>query len=102
MNTRNLTSRILSMVLVLVMVFGMVPFQTFAAGNAKAVDTAIIFTDLHTSNGDYKESTVKGIMTAFKNAGLPISSVTSGGDAFSSNESVYTAYTDTRKAGIYG
>ena len=102
MNTRNLTSRILSMVLVFVMVFGMVPFQTFAAETAKAVDAAIIFTDLHTSNGDYKESTVKSVMTTFKNAGLPISSVTSGGDAFSSNESVYTAYTDILTGYIRG
>ena len=95
MNTRNLTHRFLSMLLVLVMVFGMVPFQAFAADNAKAVDATIIFTDLHTGNGDYKESTVKGVMNAFKNSGLPFSSVTSGGDSFSSNESSYTAYTDT-------
>ena len=95
MNTRNLTTRFLSMLLVLVMVFGMVPFQAFAADNAQAVDATIIFTDLHTSSSDYKESTVKGIMTAFKNSGLPFSSVTSGGDSFSSNESSYTGYTDT-------
>ena len=95
MNTKKLTNRVLSMLLVLVMVFGMVPVHAFAADNAKAVDATVIFTDLHTGNGDYKESTVKGIMTAFKNSGLPISSVTSGGDAFSSNESTYTAYTDT-------
>ena len=95
MNTRNLTTRILSMLLVLVMVFGMVPMQAFAAENATVVDAAIIFSDLHTSNGNYKESTVKNIMTAFKNTGLPFTSVTSGGDAFSSNESSYTAYTDT-------
>ena len=95
MNTRNLTTRILSMLLVLVMVFGMVPMQAFAAENATVVDAAIIFSDLHTSNGNYKESAVKNIMTAFKNTGLPFTSVTSGGDAFSSNESSYTAYTDT-------
>ena len=95
MNTRNLATRILSMLLVLVMVFGMVPMQAFAAENATVVDAAIIFSDLHTSNGNYKESAVKNIMTAFKNTGLPFTSVTSGGDAFSSNESSYTAYTDT-------
>ena len=95
MNTRNLSTRILSMLLVLVMVFGMVPMQAFAADNATVVDAAIIFSDLHTSNGNYKESAVKNIMTAFKNTGLPFTSVTSGGDAFSSNESTYTAYTDT-------
>ena len=95
MNTRNLKTRILSMLLVLVMVFGMVPMQAFAADNATVVDAAIIFSDLHTSNGNYKESAVKNIMTAFKNTGLPFTSVTSGGDAFSSNESTYTAYTDT-------
>lgn len=66
-----------------------------AASDEQPIDAAIIFSDLHTSKSDYKESTVKGIMTAFKNTGLPFSSVTSGGDAFSSNETSYTGYTDT-------
>ena len=95
MITRNLSTRILTMMLVLVMVFGMVPLQAFSADNAEAVDAAIIFTDLHTSSSNYKESTVKGVMTAIKNSGLPFSTVTSGGDAFSSNQSVSTGYTDT-------
>ena len=95
MNTRNLTTRILSMLLVLVMVFGMVPMQAFAVENATVVDAAIIYTDLHTSSSNYKESTLKGVLNAIKNAGLPVSSVTSSGDLFSSNESVSTGYTDT-------
>ena len=94
MNTRNLSTRSLAVMLVLVMVFGMVPFQAFSADNAEAVDAAIIYTDLHTSSSNSKESTLKGVLTAIKNAGLPVSSVTSGGDLFSSNESVSTGYTD--------
>ena len=95
MNTRNLSTRILSMMLVLVMVFGMVPMQVFAAETAQPMDAAIVFTDLHTNSSNYKESTVKGVMTAMKNSGLPFSTVTCGGDAFSSNQSVSTGYTDT-------
>ena len=60
-------------------------------------DAAIFFSDLHTSQSDYKESTVKSIMTALKNTGLTFSSVTSCGDAFSVNYSYseYTGYTST-------
>ena len=50
------------------------------------VDAAIFFSDLHTNRSDYKENTVKGAMNALKNTGLPFSSVTSCGDAFSVNE----------------
>ena len=49
------------------------------------VDAAIFFADLHTNESNYKESTVKGVMNALKNTGLPFSSVTSAGDAFSVN-----------------
>ena len=94
MNTRNLTNRILAMMLVLVMVFCMVPMQAFAAETAQPLDAAVIYTDLHTSSSNSKESTLKGVLTAVKNAGLPVSSVISGGDLFSSNESVSTGYTD--------
>ena len=60
------------------------------------VDAAIFFSDLHTSQSDYKESTVKGIMNALQNSGLNFSSVTSCGDAFSVNSgSGYTGYTGT-------
>ena len=84
MSTNFPCKRLICLVLVLFMFMGMMPVNVHAASDS-AVDAAIIFADLHTSSSDYKESTVKGIMTAFKNAGLPVSSVTSGGDAFSVN-----------------
>lgn len=60
------------------------------------VDAAIFFSDLHTSQSDYKESTVKGIMNALQNSGLNFSSVTSCGDAFSVNSgSGYKGLTGT-------
>ena len=83
----NQINRILSLVLAIVMIFGMLPVFAQAAENSQVIDAAVIFTDLHTSKSDYKESAVKNVFTAVKNTGLPISSVTSGGDAFSVNES---------------
>ena len=85
MKLTNNIRRILSALLVLVLVFSMLPVSTFAA-SGDIVDAAIIFSDLHTKKSDYKESTLKNVMTAVKNAGLPVSSVTSAGDAFSVNE----------------
>ena len=64
--------RVVAMMLVLMMVVGMLPVSALAADNAAVVDAAVIFSDLHTSSSDYKESTVKGIMNAFKKAGLPV------------------------------
>ena len=85
----------LSVLLCCAMLFGVIPFGALAAENeAKTViDAAVIFSDLHTSQTDYKQTTVEGIMKAVKN--LPISSVTCAGDAFSSNETASTGYTDT-------
>ena len=87
--------RALSLILCLAMLFGVIPFGTLAAetGTKQVLDAAVIFSDLHTSSSNYKKSTVTGIMKAV--AGLPISTVTSAGDAFSSNEDQYTGYTDT-------
>ena len=94
---RRMRERVLALLLALVMLVGMLPTAAFAADEQKTpIDTAIMFSDLHTSKNDYKESTVNGVMTAIKNAGLPVSSVTSCGDAFSVNEgSGYTGYTST-------
>ena len=67
-----------------------------AAQPKNFVDAAIFFSDLHTSQSNYKESTVKGIMTGLQGSGLNFSSVTSCGDAFSVNSgSGYTGYTGT-------
>ena len=91
--------RILSALLVFVLIFSLAPVNTIAA--EKPVDAAVFFSDLHTSKSNYKESTLTGVMTTLKNAGLSISSVTSAGDAFSVNEDSssssgpYTGYTAT-------
>ena len=90
--------RILSALLVFMLLFSMMPVPASAAS---IVDTAIIFSDLHTNKSDYKESTLKNVLTAMKSAGLSASSVTSAGDAFSVNEDSsssngpYTGYTGT-------
>ena len=58
---------------------------------AGVIDAAIVFTDLHTANTttetNAKKSTIDAIMGTMKNTGMPFSSVTSGGDAFSVNSS---------------
>ena len=94
--------RILSALLVLIMVVSVVPANAVNAADSKTpIDAAVIFTDLHTNKSNYKESTVKGIFSAIKNSGLPVSNVISGGDAFSVNSDSdrtngkYTGYTGT-------
>ena len=61
------------------------------------VDAAVIFSDLHTTENNYKEGIITDIFGALKTAGLPISSVTSAGDAFSvdKDETAYTGETAT-------
>ena len=88
--------RILSAMLVFMMVFSLVPMNVLAASDTP-IDAAVIFTDLHTSKSNYKQSNVNSLFGALKNSGLPISSVTSGGDAFSVNDDSgkYTGYTGT-------
>ena len=76
------------------------PVVMTAAPKASApehVDAAVFFSDLHTSQYNYKESTLKNIMSAVAETGLSISSVTSCGDAFSvnSDSGKYTGYTST-------
>ena len=92
--------RLLALLLCVVMVVGLIPASVmgvFAAEttNTGAVeDAAIVFSDLHTSSSDYKESHIKKVMTALKNSGKPFSSVISAGDAFSVNSGTgYTGYT---------
>ena len=102
MKLRSNIQRILSMLLVLVLVISAVPMQVFGADAAKTpIDAAVIFTDLHTNKSNYKQSTVEGIFGAIRNAGLPVSNIVSGGDAFSVNgdsdgsNGKYTGYTAT-------
>ena len=94
--------RFVSMLLCAVMLLGFLPVTAFAADATETpVDALVIFSDLHTSKSDYKESTLKGILNAMKASKLPFSSVTSAGDAFSVNEDYsssngkYTGYTST-------
>ena len=102
MKLRSNIKRFLSALLVLVLVISAAPMQVFGAESAKApIDAAVIFTDLHTSKSNYKQSTVEGIFGAVRNAGLPVSNIVSGGDAFSVNgdsdgsNGKYTGYTAT-------
>ena len=98
----NKLKRFLASLLVVCMMVGLVPANAIpvkAAGkatNSEGVEAAIVFSDLHTSESDYKESTIKGIFGALKNTGLSFSSVTSGGDAFSVNADS-TKYTGKTK-----
>ena len=102
MKLKSNMRRFLSALLVLVLVISAVPMQVLGAESAKTpIDAAVIFTDLHTNKSNYKQSTVEGIFGAIKNAGLPVSNIVSGGDAFSVNEDTsssngkYTGYTST-------
>lgn len=113
--------RLLALVMAVTMLAGMVPAnvmpveakpgepanaeqtqdETLAVENetragSEVVDAAIIFTDLHTSSNDYKENTIKAIFSKLQSTGLPFSSVTSGGDAFSVNAD-NTKYTGKTK-----
>ena len=96
MKLPNPVKRVLAFVLALVMVFGMMPVHAHAAGD-QPIDAAVIFSDLHTSKSNYKESIIKEFFTMLKNTGLPISQVISAGDAFSVNEDSGKYTGDTAK-----
>ena len=55
-----------------------------------------MFSDLHSQKNNYKEEIVSGVFGAIGKSALPVSSVTSAGDAFSVNEG-YTDYTGYTK-----
>ena len=80
--------RLIALFLSIIILVGLVPSAVFAEGESLAsgevVDALVMFSDLHSSKNDYKQSAIEGVMTAV--SGLPISSVTSCGDAFSVNE----------------
>ena len=110
MKLPNQFKRVLSFLLALVMVLGLMPVHAHAAAGDEPVDALVIFSDLHamyngdSSTGDkgYKQSKITTMMTTLKNTGLPFSSVHSAGDAFSSNSTAYTGYTDTITGYIQG
>ena len=110
MKLPNQFKRGLSFLLALVMVLGLMPVHAHAAAGDEPVDALVVFSDLHamyngdSSTGDkgYKQSKITTMMTTLKNTGLPFSSVHSAGDAFSSNSTAYTGYTDTITGYIQG
>ena len=97
----NTFKRILSAVMALVLMVALLPAAavTAEAADSSVVDAAIFFSDLHSQKNNYKESTISSVFGAVKNTGLPVSSVTSVGDAFSVNydndwfAGQYTGYT---------
>ncbi len=81
--------RILSLVLCFVMLVGMMPAIALSADAAgEVVDAALFFSDLHTTASSYKEQEIEAVMEGVKTSGLDFSTVTSVGDAFSSNTTV--------------
>ena len=81
--------RILSLVLCFVMLVGMMPAIALSADAAgEVVDAALFFSDLHTTASSYKEQEIEAVMEGVKTSGLDFSTVTSVGDAFSSNDTV--------------
>ncbi|MEE1038796.1 MAG: bacterial Ig-like domain-containing protein [Eubacterium sp.] len=101
MNKFKKLKKALALVLVFCMVMGSIPATAFASTEKEPIDAAILFSDLHSMyKGDstegskgYKKELVTNMMTTLKNTGLNFSSVTSVGDAFSSNETAYTGKT---------
>ena len=105
---RDTMKRILALVLCFAMLASFMPGFIFSAeAEGTVVDAAVMFSDLHTKKSDYKESTLKGVLNAMKNAGIDATSVTSCGDAFSVNEDSsssngpYTGYTATLNGYIH-
>ena len=49
--------RVVSLLLCCAMLFGVIPFGAFAAGTTtkQPLDVAVIFSDLHTTQSDYKK-----------------------------------------------
>ena len=102
MKLNSTMKRVVSALLVLVLLLCAVPVNVLSAKAAETpIDAAIIFTDLHSNKSNYKQSNIADVFGAVRKAGLPVSSVTSGGDAFSVNNDSdstfgkYTGYTAT-------
>ena len=104
MNLTKTLQRIVCAMLIMVLAATLIPMPASAS---TVVDGAIIFSDLHTSKSNYKESNLKNVITAMKKSGVNFTSVTSAGDAFSVNEDSsssngpYTGYTSTLTNAIH-
>ena len=96
--------KILSYLLIIALLVSLVPTNAFASESSAVRDTAVFFSDLHSSKSDSKTSTTKNIMGSVANSGNTISSVTSVGDVFSSNNTNnfgnLTTITDNIHAGL--
>ena len=105
----NTFKRILSAVMALVLMVALLPAVavTAEATGSDVIDAAVFFSDLHTNEDDYKPDTIRGVFRAIRDTELPVSSVTSCGDAFSVNydwdakpNGKYTGDTSTITSGI--
>ncbi len=103
MKQKQFTKKLLSLVLVVCMIVGMFPTAMLEARAAETpIDAALFFSDLHTNKSDYKASIIKAVFGTAAVKSLPVSSVTSCGDAFSVNESSgkYDGKTSTITASV--
>ena len=80
--------RILSLVLCFVMLVGMMPaFALAVKAEEVPVDALVVMSDLHIgTNSTNKQQLVQNILNRVKEDNLPVSSVASAGDMYSSNE----------------
>ena len=92
--------KLIALLLCLAMFISVLPLSVFAAegtatgdftGSTSVVDGLVVMSDLHVGTSgtseSSKQSRLESVLTQIENAGVPVSSVTSGGDMFSSNES---------------
>ena len=92
--------KVVSLLLCLVMLIGLLPFNMVQAGatTAEPVDALVVISDLHinTKSGDEssKATILKNVLKAIKTEVGTVSSVNSSGDMFSSNEGTVTSNTD--------
>ena len=92
--------KVVSLLLCLVMLIGLLPFNMVQAGatTAEPVDALVVISDLHinTRSGDEssKATILKNVLKAIKTEVGTVSSVNSAGDMFSSNEGTVTSNTD--------
>lgn len=98
--------KLIAYLLCMAMLVGVVPMSVAAEepvlpmAEESAVDAALFFSDLHTTATDYKPELIKSVMGGATASGLNFSSVTSVGDAFSSNEDAYAGDTSAITASI--
>ena len=83
--------RILSLVLCLAMLVGMLPMFALKAEAAETpVDALVVFSDLHVgtsgTSSSAKKTLLQNVLSKIHEENIPVSSVASAGDMYSSNE----------------